>query len=121
MEDQRARIHWAAARVWWTGKDFTVSIPAYIDPQPAVWIIDNLVGRLPVGPVRITAAVPGTPPAAAYKEPGEITIEHLTAPWPNLTELRDLLVQVVNEAYAAATEAQAEATELLRQVHALVA
>jgi hypothetical protein len=112
--DDRQRLVWADAYVDWSGEDFTLTIPAHLDPWAARWLDRQLAARL--------TGIAGTETARATAEAarpvGKVVIAGLTDRWPDAAALREAVGQAVDDAYAAAGEARERARGFERLVQA---
>jgi hypothetical protein len=112
--EDRDRLVWADAYVDWTGEDFTLTIPAHLDPWAARWLDRQLDARL--------AGIAGTETARASAEAarpaGKVVIAGLSERWPDAAALREAVGRAVDDAYAAAGDAREQARGFERLVQA---
>jgi hypothetical protein len=103
--EDRERLLWADAYVDWSGEDYTLTIPAQLDPWAARWLDRQLGARL--GGIAGAEAARGS--AEAARPIGKVVIAGLSERWPDAAALREAVGQAVEDAYAAAGEARAHA------------
>jgi hypothetical protein len=98
--EDRERLLWADAYVDWSGQDYTLTIPARLDPWAARWLDRQLGARV----ARIAEGAHAS--AEAARPAGRVVIGGLTEAWPDAGALREAVGQAVEDAYAAAGAAR---------------
>jgi hypothetical protein len=100
----------------WTGEDFQLEIPAALDTAPANWLNCNLHTLLERS-LLANIAVEVRP--GRQSEGGLIALHGLRPPLPSVSVIHKIVSDAVNQAYAAAQEADGEAGAYLQQLHGL--
>jgi hypothetical protein len=114
-------IHWGAAQLLWTGRDFQLEIPAALDVGPANWLNLNLRDQLePALQARASVEVrPGRRSQGGWADFGVIVIHPLKQPFPNVGVIHKTLSEAVDQAYAEAEQAGRDANDYVSQIRGL--
>ena len=113
MQAGESYLQWSHADLDWNGRYFRLTIPHYISEWAAGWLKWNLADRLGSipelrgVPVEVTNAVRTTEPnSTGWNEAGEIVIGGFEAPFPDVGELVEAVVEAEAEARRATEEAE---------------
>ncbi len=114
-------MQWGAANVVWDGREFVLSVPAYVEALPAGWLRLELGSRLSaaLGSPVSAEITPARREGGGYSDVGEIRVGPIRTPLPNPGVLHKTVGDAVSEAYAQARAAEAEMNPWLEQLRGL--